>query len=271
MERNLIEGNFAGDDGGAMFIQQALTAQVDVRNNMVVDNGSADTGGAILLDDSSNVRIVHNTVAENATTGTVESRDGQAHAAGVAVEPNEPGFNPTGTINLGGGHRASPPRALFNNIFNSNHAYTYDGPTQIPPGTPPPAVPPALTDRGFKDFEVVGYPNARLAPRRSILSVSNAPANADNQIGADPLFAASFPLDFNITGQATNAQFVSVTIVHPNVPQDLPGDYHINAGSPAINFGLPNLGGIPVPANDYDGQTRPNTFSNRPDIGADER
>ena len=29
VERNLIEGNFAGDDGGAMFIQQALTAQLE--------------------------------------------------------------------------------------------------------------------------------------------------------------------------------------------------------------------------------------------------
>jgi len=266
VERNLIEGNFAGDDGGALFVQQALTAQLDVRNNMIVNNGSADTGGAILLDDSSNVRIVHNTVAENATTGTVESRDGQPHAAGVAVEPNEPGFTPTGTINLGGGHRASPPRALFNNIFNNNHAYTYSGPS-----TAPPASNTGLTDAGFKDFEVVGYPNARLAPRRSILSVSNAPANADNQIGTDPLFAAPFPLEFNVTGQATNAQFVSVTILRPNVPQITPGDYHINAGSPAINFGLPNLGGIPVPTNDYDGQTRPNTNQNRPDIGADER
>ena len=245
---------------------------------MIVDNGSADTGGAMLMDDSANVRIVHNTVAENATTGTNEARDGQAHAAGLAVEPNEPGYRPQGFVTLRPAQGStpavgySPPRGLFNNIFNENHAYTYSGPQSTQ--TPPP-VAPALTDAGLKDFEIVSWPNARLTPRRSILSTSYAPANSDNQIGADPNFVTPFPLEFDVTGQATNPQFVSVTIVRPNPPQTLPGDYHINAGSPAINFGLPNLftpfGTVPIPTNDYDGGTRPFPNGSRPDIGADER
>lgn len=271
VERNLIEGNYAGDDGGAMFIQQVLTDQADIRNNMVVNNASGDTGGAILTDDSSNVRIVNNTLAENATTGTTEARDGQPHAAGVAVEENEPAFNPSGSITLApGGHRYTPPRALFNNIFNENHAYTYDGP--LTSGGSP-ATAPALTDNGFMDFEVVGWPTRSLDPRRSILSTNVHVANPGggnpgfNQVGADPLFAAPWPLDFNITGQVTNPQFVSVTIVRPNAPQDIPGDYHINAGSPAIGAAVTNLGGVNAPSDDYDGQNRTGSR----DIGADER
>ena len=48
----------AGDDGGGMFIANALLAEVNIRNNMIVNNLAADLGGAIMLDDSSNVRII---------------------------------------------------------------------------------------------------------------------------------------------------------------------------------------------------------------------
>ncbi len=275
VERNLMQGNMAGDDGGAMFIQQGLNAQIDIRNNMITNNAAADTGGAILLDDSANVRIVHDTIARNATTGTSETRDGQRHAAGVAIEPNETGWTPSRpTVALPVG-RYSPPRSLFNDIFNENRAYTYGGPPSVPPV---PATPPALTDAGLLDFEVVGFPTARLSPIRSILSTGDAvntpaPANPTraNLIGVDPLFTASFPTTFTITGQRTNPNFVSVTINRPNAPQDLLGDHHIGAGSPAINAGLASFDLVTPPSTDYDGQPRPNTINNRPDLGADER
>ena len=58
---------------------------------MIVDNGAADIGGAIMLDDSSNVRIINNTVANNVSTGSSEnSAIGVPHAAGLASEGNDP-------------------------------------------------------------------------------------------------------------------------------------------------------------------------------------
>jgi len=91
VDRNLIEQNYSGDDGGGIFILNALAAQISVRNNMVVNNGAADLGGAIMLDDASNVRIINNTVANNVSTASSEnSALGVPHAAGLVSEANEP-------------------------------------------------------------------------------------------------------------------------------------------------------------------------------------
>ena len=89
IDRNLIQSNFSGDDGGALFVLDALTAPVNVRNNMVVDNGAADMG-TVTLDDSSNARIINNTVANNVSTGSSEDSDGNPHSAGLASEANDP-------------------------------------------------------------------------------------------------------------------------------------------------------------------------------------
>src|SRR5262249_33255787 len=57
IDRNLIQGNFSGDDGGGIFVANSFTEPINIRNNMIVDNGAADLGGAIMLDDAANVRI----------------------------------------------------------------------------------------------------------------------------------------------------------------------------------------------------------------------
>jgi hypothetical protein len=92
VDRNLIQSNYSGDDGGGIFIQDGLTAAINIRNNQIVDNGAADVGGAIMLDDASNVRIVNNTVANNVTTASAEDSDGFPHSAGLASEGNDPAF-----------------------------------------------------------------------------------------------------------------------------------------------------------------------------------
>src|SRR6185436_1176458 len=46
VDRNLIQSNYSGDDGGGIFVSGALTAAINIRNNQIVDNGAADNGGA---------------------------------------------------------------------------------------------------------------------------------------------------------------------------------------------------------------------------------
>src|SRR5262249_26268973 len=95
IDRNVLAGNYSGDDGGAIFVQDALTPPVNIRNNIIADNGAADLGGAIMLDDSANVRIINNTVANNVSTSSSESSDGKPHSAGLAAEANDPLFQAT--------------------------------------------------------------------------------------------------------------------------------------------------------------------------------
>src|SRR5262249_44435665 len=96
IDRNLIQGNFSGDDGGGIFVEDAFPQPINIRNNMIVDNGAADLGGAITLDDSANVRIINNSVADNVTTASSESSAiGVPHAAGLVAQANEALFQAT--------------------------------------------------------------------------------------------------------------------------------------------------------------------------------
>ncbi len=261
VDRNLIQSNFSGDDGGGLFLQNDLTARINVRNNMIVNNASAHLGGGIQLVNSSNVAIVNDTIAYNNTTGSGEGRDGRPHGAAVASEVHNPLFQ---AIVGNNAPHFSQPVAMYNNIFTENRAYTLNLST----------TPASLTDAGLMDFEIDGV-NGTLNPRRSILSTAYpAPGNSGNIIGADPLFAAPFVNEYEVTGNRIDPQLVSVTIVRPNPPNSIAGDYHINAGSPAFNAGVNTLNGIAAPTNDFDGQPRPGPgppFPTRYDMGADER
>ncbi len=91
VDRNLIQSNISTlDDGGGIFVLDALDQVINIRNNMIVNNVAADLGGAIMLDDSSMVAVINNTIANNATTGTSESSlIGEPHGAGLTAEANE--------------------------------------------------------------------------------------------------------------------------------------------------------------------------------------
>jgi hypothetical protein len=284
IDRNLVQGNYSGDDGGGMFIQNALDQRVNVRNNMIVDNGAADMGGGISLDDSSNVAIVNNTVAANVTTGSAEGtlpidQGGAPHAAGLASEKSDPRFHPTPASNF------SKPVALFNNIFWNNDAFLLD---HAGPGA-------ALVDQGFIDFEVhnTGSANDVLNPRYSIVTGGTdssingagarvAPPAGQGNVSANPAFADPFTLELAVAGSRLDAQQASVTITGQDPADGIPGNYHIGTGSPAIDRGVrcaltpfptplnallncnttPPAGGRGVEAprglnSDFDGQFRP--------------
>jgi hypothetical protein len=303
VDRNLIQSNTSTlDDGGGIFVLDALTQPINIRNNMIVDNLAADLGGAIALDDASNMRIVNNTIANNVTTGSSEnSAIGVPHGAGLTSEANDPLFQATLPA---GAPDFSNPVALFNNIFWNNDAMTL---SQFGPGA-------ALVDNGFIDFEIHGTTNNAdtFTPRYSTLTNGNilgpngvqhaVPGGQGNRIGEDPLFVAPFVNELAVAGSRLDPQQAAVTITGQDPPVGLTGDYHLTGTSPAIDRGV-RCSNTPVPANltacaaaavpaptgppllppgsvatgnqgDYDGQFRPQLRTLRLltpwDLGADE-
>jgi hypothetical protein len=268
VDRNLIQSNTSVlDDGGGIFVLDALDQPISIRNNMIVNNLAADMGGAITIDDSSKVRIVNNTIANNQTTGSSEnSAIGAPHAAGLASEANEPLWQSDARYvaqypNAATRPRFSNPTALFNNIFWNNDAMTLD---QFGPGA-------ALVDQGFIDFEVRGTGNNTdtFTPRYSLLTNglvlrSNgarlpAPGGQGNIVGADPSFVTPFVNELTVSGSRLDPQQAAVSITGTDPPVGLTGNYHVTAASPAIDrgAGFSNLaspppgtaGGIQTPNN----------------------
>jgi hypothetical protein len=247
VDRNLIQSNSSGDDGGGIFVSNALTVPINIRNNLVVDNLAADLGGAIMLDDSSNTRIINDTIADNTTTGSSESSQiGVPHGAGLTSEANEPLFQatlPTGAPDF------SNPTALFNNIFWNNDAMTLD---QFGPGA-------TLVDQGFIDFEVHGTTNNAdtFTPRYSDLTnsqilgpngVQHAVPGGQGNVSADPGFVAPFVNELTVSGSRLDPQQAAVTITGQDPPVGLTGDYHLTVASTGVIDRGVRCSGTPFPA-----------------------
>ena len=230
VDRNLIQSNYSADDGGGIFVLDALDQPISIRNNMIVDNGAADIGGAIMLDDSSQVRIINNTVANNVSTGSSENSDGNPHSAGLAAEGNDPLWQNAPAYaaqypNAATRPDFSQPTALFNNIFWNNDAFTLSQPG---PGA-------TLVDTGFLDFEVHGTTNNAdtFTPRYSDLTNGliqgpdgvqhQVPAGQGNLIGTDPAFVTPFVLELTVTGSRLDPQTAAVTITGADPPVGLTG------------------------------------------------
>jgi hypothetical protein len=256
VDRNLIQSNASVlDDGGGMFVLDALDSPINVRNNMIVDNLAADIGGAITLDDASKVSIVNNTISDNVTTGSSEnSAIGVPHSAGLASEANDPLWQSDSRYTAQYPSAAtrpdfSNPVALFNNIFWNNDAMTLD---QFGPGA-------ALVDQGFIDFEIHGTTNTAdtFTPRYSILTTGQIlgpdgnqrplPAGQGNNVGANPNFVQPFTLELAVSGSRLDPQQAAVTITGTDPPVGLTGDYHINLISPAVDNGA-GFSTLAVPA-----------------------
>jgi hypothetical protein len=291
IDRNLIEANYSGDDGGGIFVMNAQADRINIRNNMLNNNGAADLGGALMLDDSANVSIINNTVANNVTTASTSNSNQTPHAAGLVSEANSPQFQatlPPGSKNF------SNPVALFNNIFWNNQAFTLSQPG---PGA-------TLVNRGFIDLEVHGTGSAAdtFKPRYSLLTANSGvrgdgstgplPSGQDNIFNTNPAFVAPYTLQLTVAGSRLDPQRAAVSITNADPPVGLPGDYHITAASPAVDQGagysnFPAARGpssILAPCStlaspqpfgaDIDNQSRPRVLSTRTlrswDLGADE-
>jgi hypothetical protein len=108
-----------------------------------------------------------------------------------------------------------------------------------------------------------------LSPTNSLFQVAyNENPSATNIVGQDPLFVAEFATGITTMAWRGNPNFVNTTMVVLNVPPKLMGDYHLQAGSPAVNKGAAQKGVIGAPNQDFDRGPRPT--SGGYEIGADE-
>ena len=296
VDRNLIQYNHAGAGaGGGVSIVRTRNGNgnnadnVLLTNNMIVNNATAYAGGGVAVADvGSNVRLVNNTVAGNASTAT----NRQSFPSGQKVQSTA---QVAGIARVSGGNNSSP--TLLNNIVHGNHAFTWS----ITPANPAAnqVQTTALFDTGVWDLGVVGNADkTALLSSNSVLTIGagNNTANggilaSDTQVAfaksislmtlTDPDSPVILPettimqtaLTFDEGGNFINVIFSPLTPWDPLNPAELRADYHLDTGSVAINAGVNRTNGNNgnrVPTNDYDGANRPSTNGNRVDVGADE-
>jgi hypothetical protein len=284
IQRNLIQGNTTNDDGGGIRLLTPVDGAVRMDNNMIVDNLATDTGGGISLDDALNVEIVNNTIAKNVSTATAEDADRSPQCFNL---PGDPPLPTNGTCPHGAGlvselHSAllmaqrSPPKdftdpVLFNNIFWQNEAFYLDG-SQDVIGCSEPAAPPKreCVSAGYIDLEVLdldGDDTNRTFTSNNNLCTAFGPNCPDNgtDLAADPLFVQQVDASFDVLAFGGDPNFI--TVILKSAPSDPQGNYHLQAGSPAIDAGTTGVGAVSAPASDFDGDTR---GPDCPDQGADE-
>jgi hypothetical protein len=309
---NLIQGNKAGDDGGGLRtlkvngqdVQNNPTDpntwyEVDVFNNMIINNSSADQGGGIALDDTVKSYIIDNTIANNDSTATGSDAFGGPCTENTPpgqVCPN-PGLEAIGgltssipqvagvasfahstallsVLQVGGGYCAANPTnfrcatfanpVMSNDIIWHNRSFYWDATANNSMG----ALLPSPSTPDYWDMAVYGTATTQLlSPKNSILTTGvGAVADASNLIGSDPLFISPYLNVYLATSKgAALGNFVVATFAQ----NGLRGDYHIQGSSPALSAGSSTILATSALLNkDYDGQARP--MGAGVEIGADE-
>jgi hypothetical protein len=269
INRNLIQGNLAADDGGGIRTllangqdvaanpdNTALWHHIDITNNMIVNNVSGDSGAGISLDDAASVSIVNNTIAYNDVTSTFEDAFGAlchpfAEAAGLCTPGGGGGLTRSVPQGSGINARAHSLRlqqafgpgltqtfanpVLYNNILWHNRAFYWDQALNGGLG----GLFPAADNAFYWDLAVFGGAGTeKLDPRFSILdgnslngpgTVLNPATNVFSDNTAFPRFVATY---FNDLVTAIGpVGFVSTTFT----PLALQGDYHIKGPNPPID------------------------------------
>jgi len=298
---NLILGNLAGagDGGGirlartngldvALAPNSSLWHQIQVFNNIIVNNVAGLAGGAISLQDVANCQIIHNTLTNNDSTAT----------AGLAFEPGSPNQStpqPAGIVArahspelqaafpAGLEQEFSNPLLASNIIWHNRTFYFVIDDTLTPPYRLLPDVG-AGQAPAYDDLAVVGTETPQsLNPLYCVLT--DTTGYSGTNISADPDFLSEYVNGaknqiiipetttiqaapaFDEGGNFIDVRFGPLTLIDPatNLPF---GDYHLAAGSPAINRGVVRPGVPSALLRDFDGQNRPNGAL--PDLGADE-
>jgi hypothetical protein len=285
VERNQIQGNVSNDDGGGVRLLQPVDGRIQIVNNMIVNNLATDSGGGISLDDALRVEIVNNTIARNISTSTAEDapidddavppppvpgpgRITVAQGAGIVSELHSQALLDAESLPAGS---FSDP-VLFNNIIWQNRACYLDGLLTLfgTDGCESPGLPSA----GYIDLEVLGGGSFTKVKNNlctaDLGDPGHCPAGGGNISGA-PDFAAPGAVETSFSALAFGGDPTFVTVILRFPPEDVnyPGNYHIAAGSPAVNAGSASEFSVLAPCDDFEGDGRPN--GSTWDIGADER
>lgn len=257
--RNVIQANLSNDDGGGLRFLMAGTEPMTVENNMITNNVSTHEGGGVGINDTPNVRFVNNTVMKNLTTATAVTSDGLPAPAGLSTSKNSDALQAT----LPSGSPAFSDPLLFDNIFWDNRAGTRSLASVTGIGAPGDALPPEYWDLGVAEL-----PGAVLSPTNSVLQTeTGTEPSATNRVGSDPNVVSPYDTVVSFNGWRTNPNFIGAVLISLDLPPDLLGNYHLQAGSPAVDIGADSKGLVAAPTIDIDSDARP---LGAIDAGADE-
>ncbi len=254
---NEIKANLANDDGGGIRFLQAGNFPINVHDNTITNNVSTHEGGGISLNDAPQVRIYNNTIMKNMTTATAVTSDGSPAPAGISTSQNSDQLQAT----LPGGSPSFSDPVLFNNILWDNRAGTRAGTTVTGIGL--------AGDGSAVDHWDVGVAEGpgSLTPTTSVVQ-QNAGEHAYTTSGTNstsaPNVVQTYDTSVSFATWRQNAAFVDATLAAVEAPAGQLGDYHLTAGSPAIDLGAaskaataPGSGTVDAPGLDIDDQVRP--------------
>jgi hypothetical protein len=228
VDRNLIQSNYSGDDGGGIFVLDALTAAINIRNNLIDNNGAADIGGAITLDDASNVRLINNTVAEQRLDRVVGGLGRQPALRGLASEANDPLFQ--AMLPAGSPDFSRPVRCSTTSSGTTTPSrLSSPGPGRHA-GRPRASSTSRCTGRCSNDDRFTPRllrPDQRAEPRPGRRAQAGAGRSGQPDRRRTPGFATPFVNELTVSGSRLDPQTAAVTITGQDPPVGLTGDYHL--------------------------------------------
>jgi len=254
---NLVQNNLANDDGGGLRFLQAGNFPYDVHDNMFVNNVSTHEGGGVSVNDTPDVAFYNNTVMKNITTASAVTSNGFPAPAGLSSSQNSATLQAT----LPGGSPIFSDPLLFNNVFWDNRAGTFTGAGVAGIGLPGDPNPIFNWDLGVADG------TGLLSPTNSLLQTTTGTnPHGSNVVGSNPSVVAEFDSTISVAPWRGNPRFVDILIVTVTAGTDI-GDYHLQAGSPAIDIGADAKLGVSGLTTDIDDELRP---AGAVDAGGDE-
>ncbi|MFO1467946.1 MAG: choice-of-anchor D domain-containing protein [Steroidobacteraceae bacterium] len=285
---NLIQSNLSNDDGGGLRFLMSGNFPMNVYNNIIANNISTHEGGGVSINDAPNVRVYNNTIMKNITTATAITSDGTPAPAGLSSSLNSALLMAcrTGQPNLTQACQGQPPMVsnapvysdpvLFNNVFWDNRAGTRTVTNVAGIGNDPLNLATCTTMPGCDhwDLGVADLLTANLTPTNSIVQQVNGTLAGQHAYtpsvtnsGANPNVVSLYDVGVTFNSWRNNPAFLGAIMISADLPPNLQGDYHLQAGSPAVNLGAASKSGVTAPGFDIDNQVR----IAAPDSGADER